>query len=75
MTTFTKLEAVLWTLKNQDFLSWYKEQHGLDVSELNEQSIRVYGTTGFGDIADLILTDGLDHVLIKYDYETGIYFN
>lgn len=52
---------------NTEIAEWYDEQHNVTADDLTHQNVREYGVSGYGEIADQILRDGIDHGVITND--------
>lgn len=70
----SKIEAVNFVLQNAEIADWYKTQHNLNCAVLDHQSVNTYGISGFGEISDDILNDGIINGVIGYDGHEGQYY-
>ncbi len=62
-----KLEIVKTCLQSPELLEWYTTEHGLNVEELTAQSVRTYGMGGHGNLADMIIADGVKAGLVPQE--------
>jgi len=51
---------------------WYKDNHNVTIDMLNHSNVSYYGGGNYGEIADLIIEDGLKLNIIRED-EHGEY--
>ena len=57
-----KLDAVLTALSVPHIAEWYETEHNTTAEDFNARNVSIYGLTGKGYIADLILADYHDHL-------------
>lgn len=63
-----KVDLVREVLENcQEIREWYSKEHQLDASGLSTANVREYGLTGKGDLADMILSDGVERGIITLE--------
>ena len=57
---------------NNNLFMWYKDNHNVTIDMLNHSNVSYYGGGNYGEIADLIIEDGLKLNIIRED-EHGEY--